>query len=200
MRRNLPILIVVVIGALAFAVPSAAGGGCHGTGDPTFGLGDDGATLGIEKCMFTPTVVFVEPGEKVTWVNKDPVPHTVSGVGLSWGSHDYLDRGESATYAFDAEGIYPYYCLLHPSMVGAVVVGDPAMAKAEAEPMEGAVTMLGGSDEGGGPAAGAASSTQPIEGISSGWTGWMPFALVLAAAVVYLVTREARRRRVASGA
>lgn len=199
MRRNLPILIVVVIGALAFAVPAAAGGGCHGIGDPTAGSGSKGATLAIEHCMFTPTVVFVEPGERVTWVNEDRVPHTVSGVGLSWGSHDELSTGDSATYAFKSEGVYPYYCLLHPSMVGAVVVGDPAVVKAKAEPMDAAVTLHGGSDEGGGGAAGTAPSTQPAEGITLGSTAWMAVAAVLLAAVVYLVTRRLRGRRVASG-
>ena len=28
------------------------------------------------------------------------------------------------SYRFDQDGVYPYSCLLHPGMVGAIVVGD----------------------------------------------------------------------------
>ena len=35
-----------------------------------------------------------------------------------------LGQGGTYSYTFAASGVYPYYCFLHPGMVGAVVVGD----------------------------------------------------------------------------
>jgi len=134
MRRT-TFLLATVLGISLLAPSSAAGGGCHGVGEPTSGRGAKGASVPIEQCMFTPTVLYVEPGTDVTWVNRDPVPHTVSGVALSWGSHDHIDLNGTGTYTFKSEGVFPYYCLLHPSMVGAVVVGDPEPSALAAAPI-----------------------------------------------------------------
>ena len=41
-----------------------------------------------------------------------------------WGSYDQFGQGTSVTERFDLPGIYPYWCALHPSMLGAVVVED----------------------------------------------------------------------------
>jgi hypothetical protein len=45
-------------------------------------------------------------------------------VTASWGNADDIAEGESVAYAFDNPGVYPYFCILHPGMVGAIVVGD----------------------------------------------------------------------------
>lgn len=143
MRRLALLTVVMVIGGTFQFVPAAAGGGgCYASGDPTSGRGFKGTSLTIEECMFTPTVVYVEVGTEVTWVNKDPVPHTVSGAGLSWGTHENLEKGDRVTHTFKNEGVFPYYCLLHPSMVAAVVVGDPTAGKGAALPIETDVEMM----------------------------------------------------------
>ena len=117
-------LLVILVGASALTLPSArAGGGCHG--EPTARMTSSAdAEISIGECAFQDTVVYVEPGQRVTWTNKDPVPHTVTGAANSWGDLEYLDRGDDVSYRFGKKGVFPYYCELHPSMVGAVVVGD----------------------------------------------------------------------------
>jgi plastocyanin len=99
-----------------------AGGGCmHGTG-PTTGRGHE--VQMVDAC-FTATVLYVDRGTEVTWTNGDEMDHDVVGVGGSWGDPGQtLAPGDSVSYRFDADGVYPYACWIHPGMVGAIVVGD----------------------------------------------------------------------------
>ncbi len=116
------IVAVVASGALwgAAGVASAGGGGCHDA--PTAARGN---AVEIANLCFTATVLYVEPGADVTWTNRDSMTHDVVGVGGSWGDPSLnLFRGDQVQYGFEQEGVYPYACLLHPGMVGAVVVGD----------------------------------------------------------------------------
>ena len=102
------------------AVPARAGGGCH---DPQT-LDVAGAHVDLEELCFVQTVLRVKSGQPVTWTNHDSTGHTVTGVGGSWGSYDTILSGKAVTYSFSKAGIFPYFCLIHPGMVGAVVVGD----------------------------------------------------------------------------
>ncbi len=109
-----------------FAGVVAGGGGCHAGG-----VTDAKAVaVDLSASCFTPTVVRVDPGSEVTWTNRDSYDHTVTGVAGSWGTFDTLAGGASVTYRFEKAGVYPYFCLLHPGMVGAVVVGDGTPAAA----------------------------------------------------------------------
>src|SRR5207247_8561062 len=78
----------------------------------------------IVGLCFKPTVVHIAAGETVTWTNEDPVAHTVTGVNGSFGDWNPLAKGMTTKQRFDAPGTYPYFCVLHPGMAGAVVVGD----------------------------------------------------------------------------
>ena len=91
--------------------------------------------MALEKRCFEPTVVRVDAGQTVTFTNKDPDAHAVTGVANSWGTYDELGQGDTVSYQFDEAGVFPYFCVLHPSMVGAVVVGDgvPAAASRTAD-------------------------------------------------------------------
>lgn len=129
-RRLLLITFAASVGVGLFAAPAGAGGGCHEvSGAVTSAAASRQVTVPMEKCAYGPTVLYVDPGTEVTWINNDPVPHTVSGAQLSWGSADLIEARESASYRFDEVGIYPYHCTLHPGMTGAIVVGDVGDAK-----------------------------------------------------------------------
>ena len=75
----------------------------------------------IKNYCYEPTIVHVSPGEVVRWVNRDSVAHTVTGANRAWGGYRPLRRGSSVAYRFDSAGVYPFYCVLHVGMVGAVV-------------------------------------------------------------------------------
>jgi len=78
---------------------------------------------------FEPTVITVTLGTQVTWVNMGQAPHTTTSDTNVWGSQ-VLNKGDSFTFTFDQEGVFPYYCKLHgqaggKGMAGTVVVQKP---------------------------------------------------------------------------
>ncbi len=72
--------------------------------------------------------VEVKVGETVTWVNDDSNIYTATSNDGIFNS-DVLFEGQSFSYTFDEEGEYPYFCDIHPNMVGTVMVvtqdGEP---------------------------------------------------------------------------
>ncbi|MDQ3985641.1 MAG: plastocyanin/azurin family copper-binding protein [Actinomycetota bacterium] len=106
--------------SVAGAAPATAGGfGRH------CGQTDRATTrVMIKDLCYSPTVVRVAPGETVTWINQDAEPHTVTAPGNWGGDHTEYLRGEDVSFTFEEEGTFPYVCLVHPGMVGVVVVGD----------------------------------------------------------------------------
>lgn len=102
------------------AASAGGGGGCH---DRALSVAATNRVALIQNC-FGPTVAHVAVGTSITFVNNDQWPHTVTGANFGWGSADQLDATREMTVAFDEAGVYPFVCLLHPGMVGAVVVGD----------------------------------------------------------------------------
>jgi plastocyanin len=123
MRRIVGLALSMLVVGAVLAPGVAAGGGCHAPMRDTVTTSSE-TLVGIGKCSFEPNVVYIEPGQRVTWVNKDPVPHTVTGVNLTWGDESYLNEEDKVSFVFKEEGVFPYYCVVHPGMVGAVVVGD----------------------------------------------------------------------------
>jgi plastocyanin len=73
-----------------------------------------------------PNPIQVSVGTTVTWTNDDAQPHTVnSGENATpSGLFDSPIMPPAATfeYTFTEAGEVPYYCLLHPNMVGTVSV------------------------------------------------------------------------------
>jgi plastocyanin len=81
------------------------------------------AAAGIENFSFTPATLTVPPGTKVTWTNRDDIPHTVTSAATPKLFHSgALDTGDSFAFTFDAPGTFRYFCALHPHMQGTVVV------------------------------------------------------------------------------
>ena len=75
---------------------------------------------------YQPNPVQVSTGATVTWTNDDAQPHTAtSGENATPdGTFDSGIMAPAATFehTFAAAGEYPYYCILHPNMVGTVSV------------------------------------------------------------------------------
>jgi plastocyanin len=73
----------------------------------------------IKNYMFMQ--VTVPQGTKVTWINRDEVPHTVIEKTKLFHS-PALDTDDKFSYVFDKPGSYDYFCSLHPYMVAKVIV------------------------------------------------------------------------------
>ena len=105
-----------------FAGWVAAGGGCHA------GLERDAAetTVRLITNCFDPLVARVPVGAEVTFLNVDSQTHSVTGASNTWGTYEPLDQRETAVYRFTSAGVFPFFCIIHPGMIGAIVVGDGA--------------------------------------------------------------------------
>ena len=70
---------------------------------------------------FVPERLEVAAGDRITWTNRDIVPHTVTApaAGIESGP---LTQGKSWTHVARKKGEIDYICRLHPVMHGALVV------------------------------------------------------------------------------
>ena len=75
---------------------------------------------------YVPSIIVIEKGKQVTWVNEDSAFHSVTSgfydAPTELFDSGYLDPFESYTLTFDETGIYDYHCTLHPWMEGQVIV------------------------------------------------------------------------------
>ncbi|MFG1300876.1 cupredoxin family copper-binding protein [Xanthobacter sp. V3C-3] len=78
-------------------------------------------TVTIDNFVFSPAEVTVAPGDTVTWINNDDIPHTVVDKKQAFRSKA-LDTEGKYSFTFTNAGDYNYFCSLHPHMVGKIIV------------------------------------------------------------------------------
>jgi plastocyanin len=74
---------------------------------------------------FSPNPIQVSVGTTVTWTNNDAEPHTVNAGEYATPSRlfdSYIPPAGTFQHTFTEPGEYPYFCILHPNMVGTVEV------------------------------------------------------------------------------
>jgi len=78
-----------------------------------------------DRC-YIPSLIVIEKGKQVTWVNEDSAFHTITSgyydTPTDLFDSGHLDPFESYTLTFDEAGTYDYFCTLHPWMKGQVIV------------------------------------------------------------------------------
>ncbi|MFJ4192790.1 cupredoxin family copper-binding protein [Pseudomonas sp. NPDC089534] len=77
--------------------------------------------IDIKEFMFGPKDLTVAVGTKVTWVNDDQIPHTVAETHKAFRS-GALDTDDTFSWVFETPGEFDYFCVLHPQMIGKIVV------------------------------------------------------------------------------
>lgn|SRR5690349_3084040 len=87
------------------------------------------AQVVIADMSFSPRTLTVTAGTTVTWVNRDGDAHSVESRGKGFTSSPLLSTGEKYSYTFTTPGTYEYYCAVHASMTGKIVVTAPDAAK-----------------------------------------------------------------------
>jgi plastocyanin len=112
------------------------GGASNTTGTGTTGGEGGGGTSvsivpgssSLTDTAFQPNPVQVSVGSTVTWTNDDAQPHTAtSGQNATPdGTFDsgIMAPGATFEHTFTEAGEFPYFCLLHPNMVGTVSVSS----------------------------------------------------------------------------
>ena len=77
----------------------------------------------IDNFTFQPATLTVSPGTKVTWVNRDDVPHTAtSSTKPRVFDSGALDTDDTYSFVFSTPGEYGYFCAVHPHMTGKIIV------------------------------------------------------------------------------
>ena len=109
-----PIIAATVLGAAVGALMA---------GSVLFAQADSPmSALSIHNFTFTPQTLTVKAGTKVTWINKDDIPHGIASSNNAFKKSGALDTDDSYSFTFTTPGTYQYFCYLHPNMVGSIVV------------------------------------------------------------------------------
>lgn len=107
--------ILLLIATLAVASLTAL------AGTPASAASPQAVTVDIRDMKYAPATLTITVGTKVTWINKDEMPHTVTDRARRFASAA-LDTGEKFSHTFEAPGEFTYFCAVHPFMVAKVVV------------------------------------------------------------------------------
>ncbi|MDI3406849.1 cupredoxin domain-containing protein [Streptomyces cavernicola] len=76
-----------------------------------------------ENFAFDPDTLTVNPGEKVTVVNKDSTAHTVTATESGAFDTGTIDGGKSGTFTAPSKpGSYDFVCSFHSNMTGKLIV------------------------------------------------------------------------------
>jgi plastocyanin len=85
----------------------------------------------LTDTAYQPNPIQVSVGNTVTWTNNDSQPHTVTSGSNGQPDNKFnsspnfsplLNPGQTFSFTFTQAGDYPYFCMLHPNMVGTVSV------------------------------------------------------------------------------
>lgn len=134
-KRIIPITALLAAALLAGCSDTAR------TPPPGNGLAieEEDGSIEIARFAYDPAELRIEPGTKVTWTNSDAIAHTVTSgepadkgtPGVSEGSPPAPDglfdealaeEGATASFTFEEEGTFSYYCAIHQGMKAEVVV------------------------------------------------------------------------------
>ena len=122
--RMMAILLATLIAALGVAMSygSAAASTGSAGGDTAVIATNLPDTVVIKNFAFGPATMTVAPGTKITVVNQDRAPHTVTAVNKSFDTGTIAGGKSGQITAPNTPGTYPYICTIHPSMTGTLIV------------------------------------------------------------------------------
>jgi len=138
MKRFAPVVIM----AIAACSTAALAGSIHGkvsgvkgesvvyveaVAGKTFPAPSQHVTIDQKGLMFVPHIVAVQQGTTVEFLNSDSVAHNVfwpsvggnKKLGHNLGT---WPQGQRQSFKFDASGVVPLFCNVHPDMAGYLIV------------------------------------------------------------------------------
>jgi plastocyanin len=123
--------ILVALGALT-AIAAIAVTALHLQQDTV--VAQPAAAVSIKDFAFNPATITVATGTTVRWSHDDAAPHTVtSGAPDASNKGEDFDSGRLTNggmfaFTFTQEGTFPYFCEIHPRMIGMVEVTAGAVS------------------------------------------------------------------------
>ena len=120
------LIVLLAITSMAVTVPSAFADHSKVTIVAVEGSGDPSSTE-----WYSPAKAVVDVGGEIIFSNPDMMPHsfsygedlTADDVGTVFDS-GLLMQGDSRTITIDTVGDYPYFCMVHPWMIGLITVQE----------------------------------------------------------------------------
>ncbi len=79
-------------------------------------------SINIINFTFDPATIKIKNGTKVTWINNDKVPHTVTSDSGNLLNSPTLSPGQSFSFVFNGITTENYHCNFHKMMKGTIVV------------------------------------------------------------------------------
>jgi plastocyanin len=131
--RPSTILLTMLFAVLGLVVAcGTASTPSSGTGGPATGGNTPGGavvtptpaanTITIKNFAYEPLSLTVAPGTKITVINEDEAPHTVTARDHSFDSGIIHGGQRGEVTASTTPGTYPYICTPHPYMKGTLIV------------------------------------------------------------------------------
>lgn len=125
--------ILVIVAGLVTVIPSASA-------ETLVSIPSGSSAPGCDETnsCFVPYEVTVDVGEQVTWSNDDTAAHTVTSGSAADGPDGIFDSslfmaGTTFSNTFDQEGVFNYFCMVHPWMQGIVTVGTASAETSSTE-------------------------------------------------------------------
>ncbi len=89
---------------------------------------------------YIPYSLTIRVGDTVSWNNVDTAAHTVTSGTLEGGTDGVFDSslfmsGNTFEFTFENAGTYPYFCMVHPWMIGEIIVNEIDETIVVSEPM-----------------------------------------------------------------
>jgi predicted secreted protein with PEFG-CTERM motif len=157
---------LVVLFAIASMVAITPGAFAATTVTNAPGSSVPGCEDTAEGC-FIPSPVTIDMGGTVTWENNDTAAHTATGGSATEGPSGVFDSslimaGSSFSHTFEDAGTFDYFCMVHPWMVGTVIVEDAAAAAADAAAAEAAAAEAAAAEAAAAEAAAAEAAAAVV--------------------------------------
>lgn len=73
----------------------------------------------IRNFAFIPEKISARPGDTITWINRDIVPHTATARNRDWDTGEIEPNGRK-TLELSPHFSHEYFCIYHPAMLGAL--------------------------------------------------------------------------------
>jgi plastocyanin len=124
------VVLVIIGGVYYFVVNKSSGGPTTQLPTTTSAIPvsnsspTTSATVSIQNFSFNPSTLSVKVGTKVTWMNNDTVPHTVTSDSGNLLTSPTLAPGQSFSFTFTTPGSVSYHCSIHPMMKGTISVAN----------------------------------------------------------------------------
>ena len=115
--RSIRLLVVVALGAVAFAAPAPPAHAVEKKVMIIEGKPDDASTW-----RFEPADITIKAGDTIAWQWKATDEHSATADDGSFDSGVKRGNGTIWKHKFAAPGSFPYSCVPHPYMFGTVNV------------------------------------------------------------------------------